>query len=389
MIRPAIKEKAMENYRPTYAEIDLNALQYNFRQVKRRVDEKVKILVAVKANAYGHGILEVSRKLLDLDVDYLGVATTDEAIQLRKAKIIAPILLFSAILPYEIEAVIDYKITLSISSLEIARKLNRAAKIKRRKIKVHIKIDTGMGRLGIWYKEAIGFITKLTEFKNLEIEGIYTHFASADEEDSSYTFLQIRSFKTLIKDLEKRGIDIPLKHAANSMGLLRFKECHFNLVRPGLIVYGLYPHRDTRRNIRLKAVLSFKTKVVSLKKLTRGRTVSYGRTYVAPEDTVIAILPVGYGDGYSRLLSNKAEVLIRGKRVGVVGTICMDQIIVNVTPIPGVKIGDSAVLIGKQGKGIVEAEELASLSDTISYEVVSCISTRVPRIYKGVREKSV
>lgn len=374
----------MENYRPTCVEIDLNALQYNFHQVKKRVGGKVKILVAVKANAYGHGMLEVSRRLLNLDVDYLGVATIDEAIQLRRAKITAPILLFSAILPYEVKAVIDYKITLSVSSLEIARRLNREAKTKRRRVKVHIEIDTGMGRLGVWHKEAIGFITRLIEFKNLEIEGVYTHFASADEEDSAYTFLQIASFKTLIKDLERREIGIPFKHAANSMGLLRFKECHFNLVRPGLIVYGLYPRKDTRRDIRLKPVLSFKTKVVSLKKLTRGQTVSYGRTYVAPKDTVIAILPVGYGDGYSRLLSNRADVLIRGKRMGVVGTICMDQTMVNVTLFPDVKVGDSAVLIGKQGKEMITAEELASLSDTISYEVVSCISSRVPRLYKGV-----
>lgn len=374
----------MENYRPTRAEIDLSALEHNFRQVKRRIDAKVKILVAVKANAYGHGMLDVSRRLIDLDVDYLGVATTDEAIQLRRAKVTAPILLFAAILPCEVKAIIDYKITLSISSLEIAHKLNREAKIKRRRIKVHVKIDTGMGRLGIWHKEAISFIIKLTKFKNLEIEGIYTHFASADEEDSAYTFLQITSFQNLIGDLERERIDIPLKHAANSMGLLRFKECHFNLVRPGLIVYGLYPRRDTQRDIRLKPVLSFKTKVVSLKKIARGRTVSYGRTYVASQDTVIAILPVGYGDGYSRLLSNKAEVLIRGKRGGVVGAICMDQTIVNVTQIPGVKVGDSVVLIGKQGKETITAEELASLSDTISYEIVSCISPRVPRTYKGV-----
>ncbi len=377
----------MRNYRPTYAEIDLAALEYNFRQVKRRVAPEVKVLVAVKADAYGHGILQVSKRLINSGVDYLGVATIDEAIQLRKAKITAPLLVFGSIFSYEIKPIINYNLTASIGDLPTARRLDREAKAKKKRVKVHIKIDTGMGRLGIWHREAKVFIKELIRFKNLQLEGIYTHFASADEEDFSYTFLQIESFQNLIRDLERIGIDIPLKHAANSMGLLKFKESHFNLVRPGLMIYGLYPLKSTPRDIKLKPVLSFKTKIVYLKKLSAGRTVSYGRTYVTRKDTVIAVLPVGYGDGYSRSLSNKAEVLIQGKRASVVGTICMDQTMVDVTQTPNVKVGDSAVLIGRQGKEEIKAEELANFSDTISYEVICGISKRVPRIYK--RDKSV
>ncbi len=374
----------MKNYRPTYAEIDLAALGYNFRRVKKSIARGVKILVAVKANAYGHGVIEVSQGLNKLGVDYLGVATVDEAIELRKARIATPVLVFGSILPHEVKPVVKHNLTLSIGDLQTACRLDNEAKARKKKTRVHVKIDTGMGRMGIWHREAKGFIAKLTRFKNLKLEGIYTHFASADEEDSSYTLQQIADFQDLVRDLEKQGIDIPLKHAANSIGLMRFKQSHFNLVRPGLMIYGLYSHQGVMGNIKLKPVLSLKTKIVYLKKLSPGRTVSYGRTYVAINNALIAVLPVGYGDGYARLLSNKARVIVRGKCVPVVGTICMDQTMVDVTKIAGIKVGDSVVLIGRQGKEEIKAEELASLCDTISYEVVCGITKRVPRAYKSV-----
>lgn len=374
--------KKISTLRPTWAEINLSALKYNFNKARELAGKDTKILVAVKADAYGHGILEVSRALVNFGVDYLGVATSDEAIALRSSGIKIPILLFGAILRGEVLAILRYDITATVPSLEVARFLSICARRLGKKVKIHTKIDTGMGRLGVWHKEALCFIKEIKRYRNLELEGIYTHLPSADEKDRHFTERQLFYFNELIKNLERSDIFIPLRHAANSMGLLRFKSPYLNLVRPGLMIYGLYPDLKTPRMIDLKPVLSFKTRIVYIKEVLKGRSISYGRTFVTNKKSKIATLPVGYGDGYPRFLSNRAYVLIKGKKAPVVGRVCMDQTMVDVSGIDKVRIGDEVVLIGRQGRETITAEQLADIGNTISYEIVCGISKRVPRCYK-------
>ncbi len=371
----------MKFYRPTYAEIDLNAMRHNLRKIKDIVGKDTEILGVVKADAYGHGMLEVSRVLIRQGVKYLGVASLDEAALLRAARIKAKIIVLGSILPQEAEGVLKFNVIQTVSDLDIARILSRLAKKKKKKIRIHIKIDTGMGRLGFWHEEAIGFVKKIALLENLIIDGIFTHFPSA-ESDAPFTQKQIKDFNLLMRSLWRCGIDIPIKHTSNSMALIDFKESRMNMVRPGLIMYGLHPRIDLFKRLNLRPVLKLKTKIVHLKSVARGRSISYGRTYVAGEDTKIATIPVGYGDGYSRHLSNRANVLIKGKRAPVVGRVCMDMTMVYVGHIRGAKVGDEVVLIGAQGKDIIRAEELANLIYTIPYEIVCNIGRRVPRVYK-------
>jgi alanine racemase len=376
--------KKIPSLRPTWAEIDLSALKYNFNKARELAGKDTKILVAVKADAYGHGMPEVSRALVDFGVDYLGVATSDEAITLRRSGIKTSVLIFGAILKEEALPAISRDISLTVVSEEMARFLSLCAGRLNKRVNVHAKIDTGMGRLGVWHEEAVPFIKNIKRLKNVELEGIYTHLASADEEDKYFTSSQLLCFNKLIEKLENNNISILLKHAANSMGVLRFKGSHLNLVRPGLMIYGLYSNTKTPRPVELKPALSFKTRIVYLKEIPKGRPISYGRTYVTSRKTKVATLPVGYGDGYPRFLSNRAHVLVMGKRAPVIGRVCMDQTMVDVSNIDGVKIRDEVVLIGAQQGQVITTEELADIGDTISYEIVCGISKRVPRQYKNV-----
>ncbi|MFH1478711.1 MAG: alanine racemase [Candidatus Omnitrophota bacterium] len=369
-------------YRPTIAEIDIGAIRHNLGQVKKIVAEDVSILGVVKADAYGHGMREVSLELVRNGVSYLGVASIDEARELRNIGIKKDIIVLGAVLPEDIEGVLRFNVIQTISGLSIAKLLSRQAKKKNKKAKVHIKIDTGMGRLGLWHKEALAIIKKIYLLDNIVVDGIFTHFPSA-EDDIAFTKKQIDSFNSLIKELESCGIYIPFRHTSNSMALVNFKESHMNMVRPGLIMYGLYPKDGLRNILKLRQALTLKTKIVCLKEVEKGRSISYGRTHITKRPTKIATLPIGYGDGYSRHLSNKGEVLIRGKRSPIVGRVCMDMIMCDVGHIKGVKVGDEVVLIGRQGKDIIRAEDLAHLSRTISYEVVCNIGRRVPRVYKN------
>jgi alanine racemase len=368
-------------FRPTWAEVDLRAIEYNYRQIKRLVGKDVKVMAVVKANAYGHGTVEVSAVLERCGVDYLGVATTDEAMRLRDHGIKAPILILGSVLPAEAAVAVEKDITLTLCGNELREVLQHAAK-NGRKAKVHIKVDTGMGRIGVWHEEALDFIKKLASERDVAIEGVYTHFSSAGRDDF-FTNYQIEAFERLISQLECSGIDIPLKHAANSIATVDFKRAHLNLVRPGLIIYGMYPKHTFPRLIKLKPALSLKTRIVYIKEVPAGRSISYGRTYITQKPTRIATLPIGYADGYGRNLSNKAEVLVRGQRSAVVGKVTMDQIMIDVGHIKGAKTGDEVVLIGRQGRHEIRAEKLARLAGTIAYEVISLISNRVPRLYIG------
>ncbi|MFH1655456.1 MAG: alanine racemase [Candidatus Omnitrophota bacterium] len=357
-------------FRPAWTEIDLSALEYNLKQVKRSVGKNVKILSVVKADAYGHGMIKVSKRLNKCGVDYFGVASIDEGIALRKQGIKKPILILENSLKRFAKYIVDYNLTQSISTIELAVSINNYAKRKGKTASVHIEIDTGMGRLGVWYKEAINFVKKINRLDCLKIEGLYTHFPCADS-DRTFTNYQINCFISLIRKLKKCNIHIPLCHAANSIGVIEYEDCYLNLVRPGLMLYGIYPKRNLKVN--LKPVLSFKTKIIYLKRTPAGRAISYGRTYITKKPTTIATLAVGYGDGYLRGLSNKADVLINGKRAKIVGRICMDQTMVDCGNLKGIKIGQTAVLVGRQGREQISLEELSHLAGTISYELVCSI----------------
>ncbi|MEK6567997.1 MAG: alanine racemase [Candidatus Omnitrophota bacterium] len=366
-------------YRPTWAEINLRNLDYNFSLVKKLVGPKVKILVPVKADAYGHGIIAISKRLEKLGVDYLGVASIEEGIILRRNGIKRPILILSPIFPDGVSAVLKNNLIPSVCAWEFALKLNRQAAGRNQKAPIHIKVDTGMQRIGIAYHSARKFIRQVWGLKNILIEGIFTHFPCADNKPV-LSRQQIGMFEALIQQLEKDGIHISLKHASNSLGVLDYPTGHFNMVRPGLMVYGLSP-RDRLRH-KLLAVLSLKTRIAYVKDVEKGKGVSYGHTYVTSRRTRLATLPLGYGDGYPRSLSNKAFCLISGKRARIVGRICMDQMMVDVTHIRGIKAGQEVVLIGRQKGESVSAEELANLAGTIPYEIACNLGHRIPRIYK-------
>jgi len=365
-------------YRPTWAQINLDNLEHNFLEVRKKIGPGIKILVTVKADAYGHGLIAVSKRLVACGVDYLGVASIDEGILLREAGIKTPILILGLILKGDILPLFKYNLATAVCDEELSRALNSKAHLKAKKLTVHIKVDTGMGRIGVPHYDAQKLVKRICNLKHLNVEGLFTHFAFADM-NRKFTFYQIDLFDKLLKNLKKDGINIPLVHSANSMGVLDYKNSHFNMVRPGLVIYGLYPKTKKELKVKLNPVLSLKTKVVFVKKVPAGSGISYGHDYVTKKATSIVTLPIGYGDGYPRNLSNKAPVLIKGKRFKICGRICMDQIMVDVGN-TRVKIGDEAVLIGVQGKNIITTEELAELSNTIPYEIVCGLGSRIPRV---------
>ncbi|MDD5428911.1 MAG: alanine racemase [Candidatus Omnitrophica bacterium] len=368
------------HHRPTWAEIDLAAIEYNYKQVRKLVDKKTNIMVVVKANAYGHGIAEVAAVLEKLSVNYLGVATTDEALRLRERGIKTPILVLGSVLPDEVSVLVTNNITITLCNEDLLAAIKKET-AKGFKAKVHIKIDTGMGRIGVWHEDAINFIKNLAEEDGIIIEGIYTHFSSAGRDDF-FTDYQIEAFEKLLAKLDGFDIRIPLRHAANSIATVDFKRSHLNLVRPGFIIYGMYPKHTFPKLIKLKPAMSLKTRIVYIKETPPGRSISYGRTYVTQRHTRIATLPIGYADGYMRNLSNRAEVLVRNRRAPVVGKVTMDQTMIDIGRIKGAKVGDEVVLIGRQGREEIRMEKLARLAGTIAYESTCSISNRVPRIYK-------
>lgn len=369
----------MDVYRKTWAEINLKAISHNFDKVKKMLKADVKILAAVKANAYGHGIIPVSRHFEKLGVDFLGTSSIDEAAALRGALIKKPILNLSNLLPDEIEAVLKFNIIPSLADFETAKKLNKKALRLNKKVPVHVKIDTGMGRIGVWHEKAKDFFSKLKALDNLIIDGLYTHFPSADE-DKKFTLEQINKFNVIVNEVKLMGIMPKYIHTANSAALFNCHETHFNLVRPGLALYGVEPVHG--KKLDLEPALSFKTRIVYLKEAAKGRSISYGRTFTVLHDTRIATLPVGYADGYPHLLSNKAKVLIKGKFYPVAGRVCMDQTMVDVGLRDELKVGDEVVLIGRQGEKKIEVGDIAELCATISYQILCWISSRVPRVYR-------
>ena len=366
----------------TWAEIDLEALEYNLNQIGDHLEANSDIIAVVKANAYGHGAKAVAQRAVQhKQVKMLAVATIEEGIELREAGIKLPIIVLGTILESRIPEVIDYDLTPVVYTLATAKKISLQAQEVGEKVKVHLGVDTGMGRIGILVnKEPVEKIKTIANLEQIIIEGIFTHFAAADEDDL-YTTEQLEKFKNLLSDLKRAGIEIPIKHAANSAAIIDFPKTHFDLVRLGISLYGLAPAPSLENKIDLKPILDWKAHIVHVKRVTSGTNISYGCTYRADRETKIATLAVGYYDGYARRLSNQAEVLIKGERAPVIGRVCMDQIMVDVTGIE-VEKGDIATLIGEDGQEEIKAQELAEMIGTINYEVVSRIGPRVRRILK-------
>jgi len=375
-----VDEKAT---RPVWAEIDLECIRYNIRQVRKTVSQETMIMAVVKADAYGHGAVPVARAAIEAGAERLAVALPEEGAELREAGITVPIQVFGEVLLPQLPYYLDYDLIPSISRLETARGLDSLASEKGIKQKVHLVIDTGMGRVGVFPEKALEYIEEVRALPNLEIEGLMTHFSSADERDKEYTNQQWKRFTQVIKSLEMKGIKIPIKHAANSATIIDLPQMKLNMVRPGIMTYGLPPSHKVNQDYPLKPALSWKARVVYVKDVPSGYGISYGATYVTDKESRIATIPLGYADGYSRHLSNKGEVLIRGRRAPVRGRVCMDQIMVDVTHIPGVEVGDEVVLIGRQGEEEITATEMADKVGTINYEITCGISKRVPRVYKN------
>ena len=364
--------------RPTIAEIDLEALRYNYRKIKTITSEKV--LAVVKASAYGHGAVQVSKLLVEEGVDMLGAATIEEGIELREAGINIPIMVLGSVYPFDnYDYIIKYKLTPIVASQDSAVALENAAQRVSKKVFAHMKVDTGMGRIGVAGETALELWEKLKCSSHIIPEGVFTHLPRADE-DYVYTYRQLEKFKDLIARLSPAP---SIVHASNTAGLLNFKESHLNMVRPGLALYGLYPDNVSKNKLNLQPALKFKSTVIFVKNVEKGTPVSYGGTWKAPKKTQIATVCVGYADGYRRDLTNKADVLIRGTRCPVVGRVCMDMIMVDVSSLKNICVGEEVVLMGRAGKEEVSAEELASICGTINYEITSGISGRVPRIFKG------
>ena len=386
----------MKNNAPlVWAEVDLAAIAQNVRELCRVVKPQSRLMVAVKANAYGHGAVEVARTALAHGADWLGVARFEEAVALREAGIAAPILIFGYTPPRHTRELIRLHLTQSVYSLPAARALSEQTAGSGDRLKIHLKVDTGMGRLGMLTDEhrpgpsgvapanaAVREVLQMAELPGLLLEGIFTHFASADSSDKTYTRNQLALFEDMIDRLEKAGLSFEIRHAANSGGIIDMPQTHLDMVRAGISLYGLYPSDEVHRSsIALAPALAWKARIVHLKKVPAGFHVSYGMTHRTAQPTTIATVPVGYGDGYSRLLSNRGSMLVGGRRAPIIGRVCMDLTMLDVGHIPEVSVEDEAVILGRQGEEEITAEEIAGLVGTINYEVVTAISARVPRIF--------
>ena len=368
--------------RPTVAEVNLRSLEFNYRQLKKRIPKGVKILAVVKADAYGHGAIPISLKLESLGVEYLGVAMAGEGVGLRKGGVKAPILILGGIFEGELDQVFRFSLTPVAFGKDSLQLLSREAERRRRKVRVHLKVDTGMGRLGVPMNLWSTFLEEMKRFPIIEVEGILSHFSMTDEDGGAFTTHQWNEFQKAVAIAKKMGIFCKYLHMANSATLTTLPSCSGNLVRPGIMLYGSYPSPTFQDLIKLKPVMILKTCIHFLKSVPSGTKISYGGTFITKGESLIATLPIGYADGYSRHLSNQGEVLIRGKRAPIVGKVCMDFIMVDVTEISNVSLGDEVILMGKQGKEQITAEEIAEKIDSVPYEVLCLIGKRVPRIYK-------
>lgn len=367
----------------TWAEVDLDAIAHNIREIRKITNPSAKIMAVVKADAYGHGFLEVTRTLLDNGADRLAVAVLQEGKQLRSRGVTVPILILGASMEEDIEDLINFDITPNVFTYEFAKELSYAAEKHDKVVKIHIKVDTGMSRIGFVATEnndaIVDEIVKISQLPYIETEGIFSHFSTSDEYDDSYTRLQFARFMDVIGKLEKRGVHIPIKHICNSAGIMMYPEMHLDMVRPGVILYGMYPSSEVDKSkLDLKRAMSLRSRITLVKTVEAGRGISYGKEYVTDKPTRVATVPIGYADGYLRKLAHGGMMIVRGKKVPIIGRICMDQCMIDVTDIPDCERGDEVIIFGTEG---VTIDDLADWLETINYEVACVIGKRIPRIY--------
>lgn len=368
-----------EIIRPTRLEIDLKILAENYIKIRKHV-APAKMMTILKANAYGHGLLRVAQLMEELKADYIGVAVLEEGILLRESGIKMPILVLGGIWGNQIPIFLKHNLTITASSIEKLNQINDFAGQMKIKAKVHLKIDTGMERIGVHYYSAEKLLDASLNCSNVVIEGIYSHFANSDDADLSYSFLQLERFQEVLRFFEKHSIEMPMRHISKSGSILQMPEANLDMVRPGILLYGVYPSYDARRTIQVTPASTWKSLIVYFKVIKANHPVGYGLTWKPDHDVRSVTAPVGYGDGYFRSMSHKAEVLIRGKRYPVVGRISMDQIVVNIENDSAYN-GDEVILFGSDGTNKITVEELAEWAGTIPYEILTNINTRVPRVY--------
>jgi len=367
--------------RATWAEINIARLEYNLSAIKQKV-APAKVMLVAKANAYGHGLLEIS-KALESKTDYIGVAVLEEGILLRNAGINAPIIVLGGIWRDQISRYLQYNLTLTASSVERLEQIDAIAEQMQVRARVHLKIDTGMERIGIHYYSADLLQEASLKCKHVEVEGIFSHFANADSTDLAHARLQLERFNEVLRFYERRSLPMPIRHMANSAAILQLPESYLDMVRPGIMLYGVYPAPEVPHIVHVKPALAWKSRVVYFKVVKSGHAVSYGSTWQSDHNVRIVTIPVGYGDGYFRSMSNKAQVIIRGKKYPQVGSICMDQLMVNIEWHSAYN-GDEAILLGESGDEKISAEDLAKWAGTIPYEILTNINTRVPRVYTAI-----
>ena len=377
-------------YERVFAKINLDAALNNFNNIVSSIDDNTKVLAVLKTDAYGHGAVPIARLLENQSKLYgFALATAEEALILRNSGIIKPLLVLGYTFPSSYENLILKDVSFTVFREDMLEDLARVCRNLssteyQYKVKVHIKVDTGMGRIGITPSDdGIEFVRKVMEYPEIQIEGLFTHLAKADEKDRAYTEKQIKIFKDFANRIEEElGIKIPYKHISNSAGIIEYREANMDLVRAGIILYGLWPSNEvSKEKISLKPVLSLHSKIVYIKKIPPGTSISYGGTFISDKDMVIATVPIGYGEGYPRSLSNKAEVLIRGQRCKILGRICMDQLMVDVTGVEDVAESDTVTLIGQDGSEYISMEELGEISGRFNYEMACDFGKRIPRVF--------
>lgn len=374
----------MKTYSRVYAKIDLDAVAWNMEQMKKNLKEGTEMVAVIKTDGYGHGAVQVASMLESYDYVWgYAVATLDEAVVLRAAEIQKPILVLGCIFPDQYWEMLKYEIRMNVYTKEMAEAISALAVEKGEQAYVHIKLDTGMARLGFSAEESsIEEIKEIAELPNLVLEGVFTHFAKADEEDKTFTMMQLEKFEWMTQRLEEEGVIFPYVHASNSAGIIDVRRADYNLVRAGIAIYGLYPSEEVdKERVQLKPALSLKSHIAFVKDIPAGTPVSYGGDFVSEHQMRIATIPIGYGDGYPRSLSDTGYVLIRGKKAPIIGRICMDQFMVDVSDIPEVKFGDKVTLIGRDQEEYLPVEKLSELSGRFNYEFVCDLGKRIPRVY--------
>ncbi len=379
----------MNNTQRAWAEIDLDCIAHNVKEIKKLLKPETRLMGVVKADAYGHGVMETAKTILESGADCLAVAFIDEAVQLRSSGITVPILILGNSAEDSIDDLLEYDITPAVFTEGFARVLSKRATELGKCAKIHIKVDTGMHRIGFLYgsnpdenKNTIKKITQISQLPNVEVEGIFSHLSTSDEEDTDYTYQQYNRFLELVAALDENNVKIPIRHIANSAALVRFPELQLDMVRAGVIMYGMYPSCDVNYgSLSLKPAMKFKTRVINVKQVDEGAGISYGRRYITDSTQRIATIAVGYADGYSRVLSGKAQVIVDGVKVEQLGRICMDQCMINATMVNNINIGDEVTLFGESGGVSIPIEDVADKMGTINYEIACIVGKRIPRIY--------